>query len=179
MGTITAHILVGMPHPSHDGINPTHQLFLVENDRSGWFLVPYFNYADAKEMTKITWIPTTKHTLEDAILMIAIHVLKDREVILLAEKYFKNPRADFIELYKEVTSVQLKELYMACRNIGIYYKIIISLFKSCSIYRELKVLEEYKMDVEVCTPVFSRLYSAWTNKTNISGTLDLSSIYGG
>jgi hypothetical protein len=33
MGTITAQILVGSPHLYHDGLMPTHQVFLSENSR--------------------------------------------------------------------------------------------------------------------------------------------------
>ena len=33
MATLTPQILVGIPHPNHGGINPSHFLFLSENNR--------------------------------------------------------------------------------------------------------------------------------------------------
>ena len=39
MGTVTAQILIGSPHPNDGGIIPSHYLFLSENDRPSWSLV--------------------------------------------------------------------------------------------------------------------------------------------
>ena len=39
MGTVTAQILIGSPHPNDGGIIPSHYLFLSENDRPSWTLV--------------------------------------------------------------------------------------------------------------------------------------------
>jgi hypothetical protein len=40
MASFTAQILVGSAHPYNGGIIPTHFLFLSENDRPAWILVP-------------------------------------------------------------------------------------------------------------------------------------------
>ena len=83
MATLTAQILVGSAHPNHDGINPTHYVFLWENDRPAWILVHQNIFKEREEnVGRITWIPTIENILEDALLMIAIHVCKNNEVML-------------------------------------------------------------------------------------------------
>ena len=39
MGTLTAQMLVGSPHPQFGGILPSHTLYLTKNDRPAWTLV--------------------------------------------------------------------------------------------------------------------------------------------
>ena len=71
MGTFTAQILVGTPDLYHGGIIPTHYLFLSENDRPAWIL------EDKSGSQNVVWVPTIEDILEDALLMIAVHVCKD------------------------------------------------------------------------------------------------------
>jgi hypothetical protein len=170
MATLTAEILVGSPHPNHDGINPTHYMFLSENSRPAWMLVPENIFQETPE-AKITWIPTIENMLEDALLMIAIHVLKEEEIVKLAEKFFTNTKPHWAELYRDISKEDREALYEKCRKIENKYKIILTVFATSTIHSQLAVLEHYKMDVEVCVPVFSRLYSVWTKKTRITGTL--------
>lgn len=67
MATLTAQILIGEGHPNHDGINPSHYLFLSENSRSAWVLLPENIFSQSSKRTpKITWIPTVDNMLEDA-----------------------------------------------------------------------------------------------------------------
>jgi len=79
MSAITAQILVGQAHPNLGGINPTHYLFLSENSRPVWILVPQnlWELESSINEKKVTWIPTVENLLEDALLMIGIHVLKN------------------------------------------------------------------------------------------------------
>ena len=172
MATLTAQILVGEAHPNHDGINPTHYIFLSENNSPAWILVHqniFKEYGEAAE--GIIWIPTVENMLEDALLMIAIHVCKNNEVIKLAKSFSTKIKSDRIELYSDLDETQRKQLYQKCRQVTDFPKIIISVFRDSTIEDQLSVLEQYKMDVEVCTPIFSRRYSAWTNETRIEGTI--------
>ncbi|WP_121661857.1 hypothetical protein [Metabacillus litoralis] len=74
MGTFTAQLLVGQAHPYEGGIcGITHTLQLSENGRPAWVLVSTNDEKDTK-ITKITWIPTLEHMLEDALLMIGLYV---------------------------------------------------------------------------------------------------------
>ena len=164
MATLTAQILVGCPHPNHDGINPTHFLFLSENDRPAWVLVNQNVFRDGGRDCRITWIPTKEDMLEDAMLMIAIHVLKNRETIEQAKVFNNDIEKDFVQLYTDLDEAQRKQLYQKCREVSDFPKVIISVFLGSTIDECLPVLEQYKMDVEVCRVGYSRLHSSWTNE---------------
>jgi len=173
MAALTAQILVGTPHQNHGGINPTHYLFLSENNRPAWILVPenVFNEEPGK-FNKITWVPTLENMLEDALLMIAIHVIKDKELCDLSKKYFRKKASEWAELYEDIDMKDLKKLYKKCSEIGNRHKVVISVFEGSSIRsNHMKTLENYRMDVEVCTPTYLRIYSPWNGKTRIEGSL--------
>ena len=173
MGTFTAQILVGRPHPNHDGINPTHHIYLSENDRPAWILrSENLLEGERGSIRKITWIPTVENMLEDALLMIAIHVSKNGKIIELAKDFSNNIEADWLEMYSDLEESQRQQLYQECRAIKNYPKIIISVFRGSSIENQLPVLAQYQMDVEVCCASYSRLFSARTNAAKIKGSLN-------
>ena len=66
MGTMTAQILVGSSHPNHDGIQPTHWLFLSENSKSAWVLTSQNIFEEDITTNQIIWIPSIDNMLEDA-----------------------------------------------------------------------------------------------------------------
>jgi hypothetical protein len=172
MGSFTAQILVGRPHPNHDGINPTHYLFLSENSRPSWVLVTgNILSSKSRERLRITWIPTLENMLEDALLMIAIHILKNENIIKLAESFNSKSCSNRFELYSDLTKEQRDALYVECKLIEHFPKIMISVFKGSHVKFNLPILEEYDMEVEVCSHTYTRLYSRWTDKTSITGKL--------
>ena len=172
MATKTAQILIGSPHPHDDGIIPSHYLFLSENSRPSWQLVKENLYNEEKnKYLKIIWIPTVENMLEDGLLMVAVHVLKNQEILEIANDYSVKLESKRLELYSDLDEEQRNNLYQKCRDLSEFPKLIISVFRSSSIERQLTVLEKYKMDVEVCTPIYSRLYSGWQNETRIEGSL--------
>ncbi len=173
MATLTAQIIVGRAHPNHGGINPTHYLFFSENDRPAWVLVPENVFGKRPlEMEKTVWIPTVEHTLEDGLLMIALHILKDREIVNLTEEYFENKGIDRAKLYEDIDKAQLEELRRKTRAVRGDYKIVITTLRDSLLEQQLTVLKHYKMDVEICVPVYSKTYSRWENRTIIEGSLD-------
>ena len=173
MATLTAQILVASSHQNHGGIQPTHYLFLSENSRPAWVLVPenVFNPGNEK-ITKVTWIPTIENMLEDALLMIAINVLKDKDIIALAKEYFKKDIHGSLSLYEDIGPETLRTLYQKCRKLKNKFKIVLTVLEGSSIRGQLKVLNNYGMDMEVCTPLYFRTYSAWTDEVITSGSLD-------
>jgi len=62
-------------------------------------------------------------------------------------------------------------VYLQCREVSGFPKLIILVFRGSHIEKKLAVLEQYKMNVEVCSPIYSRLYSSWTNENRIEGSL--------
>lgn len=185
MATHTAQILVGNPHPNHGGINPRHYLFLSENSRPHWKLVNENISPHSKGHVKTIWIPTLEHMLEDAFLMIAIYALEDEKVVELAKElipkifdrtYIRKSigpagPGPILTLYDDLEEEQRNQLYAECKLIKNFPKIIVSIFKGSSIENQLSILDEYAMDVEVCSNTYSRLYSRWTQEVTTTGAL--------
>lgn len=172
MATMTAQILVGMPHPNHGGINPTHYLFLSENSRPAWQLIAHtINPVGNGPGNRLIWIPTLEHMLEDAFLMIAIHVVQNHAIVALAEGFNPNAQADGLELYEAFTESQREKLYATCRGVTEYPKVIISAFRGSHILGQLQTVQQYQMDVEVCPVRYSRLHNQWDQEVQIDGTL--------
>jgi len=173
MSTFTAQILVGQKHSNDSGIiNISHTLFLSENSRPAWILLPtdFFGKQEQSE-PQITWIPTIENMLEDALLMIGLYVLKDEKLLKFAEKYFVNPRKNFTELYQDITQENLLELYKQTRLIESGHKITLSVFQGSSILNQLQVLKNYKNDIEVCQSVYSKEYSHCSKQFETRGDL--------
>ena len=172
MGTLTAQILIGSPHPNNDGIIPSHYLFLSENSAPSWSLVKEnVDNEDKNKYPNIVWLPTVENMLEDGLLMVATHVLKNHEILEMAKDYTNQIESKRLELYSDLDDGQRNNLYQKCRELSKFPKLIISVFRSSSIETQLAVLEKYDMDVEVCTPIYSRLYSDWQNEIRIEGSL--------
>ena len=155
MGTITALILVGASQRYPDGITPSHYLFLSENDRPAWILVSQ-NIAENRPgeipspKETITWLPTLDHVLEDAFLMIAIHVIRDRELIQMAEKFCREILSPRVVLYDCLQDDQRRVLYERCRKISQWPRIILSVFKGSSLQNPIPIFQQYPMNFEVC-----------------------------
>jgi len=173
MATLTAQILVGSSHPFGDGIIPSHYLFLSENSRPSWKLVRANVFQETKtyKLSKIVWIPTVENMLEDALLMVAIHVLKNKEIIKIAKDYSSKIESQLLELYSDLNNKQRDILYQKCRELSEFPKIIISVFRSSTIEEQITVLEKYKMEVEVCTTIYSRLNYRAIENSRIEGSL--------
>ena len=172
MASLTAQILIGSPHPNDGGIIPSHYLFLSENDRPSWSLVgANISQENGKEFSKIVWIPTYETLIEDAVLMVAIHILKNEEIVNMATELSNKIDSELLELRSDLDDDQRDRLYQKCRELTEFPKMIISIFKSSSIEKQLIALENYKMEIEVCTPIYSRLYSRWTENFQVEGAL--------
>jgi hypothetical protein len=172
MATFTAQILVGSSHLYHGGISPTHCLYLSENDRPAWILINHSVVgSDLPEHSPITWIPTVEDMLEDALLMIAVHVRKDRGLLRQAELLGADLQSDYLEMYSSLSNAQRAQLHSACRAIKEYPKLIVSVFEASTIESQLPVLEQYGMEVEVCCASCSRQHSSGADETTMEGSL--------
>ncbi len=172
MATLTAQILIGDPHPFDDGIIPSHYLFLSENSQPSWKLVKTNIYqVNNDKFPKIGWRPTVENMLEDGLLMVAIHIVKNKEIIKIAKDFSGKIESQYLELYSDLNDKQRDILYQKSRELSVFPKLIISVFRSSTIEKQLAVLEKYKMEVEVCTPTYSRLYSGSDKNERIEGSL--------
>jgi len=164
MSTITAQMLVGKAHPNHGGIHPTHSLFLSENSRPVWTLMNTNIYKVGRVKTQqYIWIPTVENMLEDALVMVGVHVIQDPRMVQMAGEFGLLGK-DSVEMYQDLDTENRKKLYEASRQIHTRNKIALTVFETSTIASQLPVLEQYFMDVEVCISQFRRECSSWTKK---------------
>ncbi len=174
MAAFTAQILVGAAHPNHGGITPTHHLYLSENSRPIWLLFPnsVLDGIPNALPEKVTWIPTVENLLEDALLMIAIHVVGDLGISDAAGRLFRAKAPGVVALQEDIDRQDLEHLYEKLQAADIPAKLVLTAMHGSTVMRHLKVLEKYRMDVEVCIPQYSRSYSRWQEQVVVKGTLD-------
>lgn len=178
MATMTAQILVGRPHPNHGGINPTHILFLSENSRPAWILntlnIHGPNSMRPQKERRVVWIPTVDFMVHDALLMIGLYAVRIPELVEAA-KPLLDLKAERIELYEEIDQPDLEKLHQIMKNSMRdlqQLKIILTLFERSSILSQMSHLKDYELNMEVCRPIYSRLFSSWTQDVDIKGSLD-------
>jgi hypothetical protein len=167
MATYTASILIGHSHPNHSGIIPTHELFLSENSRPAWILVPHM---PTEEFRKKIWIPSVENMLEDALLMINAIVLGNKKIRSSLNQFCK--RISAVEIYS-VPDIERRKIYKLSRKEyeGINIKLCLSVYEQSTLKKQLIVLKEYPFEMEVCRTSFSRSHSMWTGKTLRKGIL--------
>jgi len=175
MGAMTAQILIGAASRYDDGINPGYALFLSENSRPAWILNPietcYYNDKQVIVKRSQVWIPTVNHMLEDGLLMIAVHVLKDPTLLGKIRVFSPALDLDHVSFYDDFSDEQRSELYAICREVDQWPKLAISLFKGAHIAHQVGCLQHYTMQVEVCENTYSRLQCPMTGKIHTNGSL--------
>ena len=180
MSSVTAQVVVGDRGNFDDGIRPAYAVFLNENDRPALLLRSIDPYGDDRQKGSDTvwvWVPTIEHTLEDAILMIAVYVLRNEEVLSrLSELGFdpeKGVRSDRqpVELYSTFTEEQRAELYGLCRSLPEEFGLLVTVLDSSAMSRQLSCLADYSMEVRVCQQTYSRFNAAFSEGMKETGSL--------
>jgi hypothetical protein len=176
---MTAQLAVGTPHPHHDGIIPTHVAWLSENGRAGWLLEPtargLWGTDESWTQEEISWVPGgPEHILEDGLLLIAVHVLRDESLLELARKNLPELLDDSaVELEKMPVEI-LVELRERCQHVDMGQKAVVTVLGGSSLEGQLPLLERYPMQVEVCTVTYSRTANQWNPARGIRGSLTAS-----
>lgn len=153
MATITANILIGKPHPNHNGIISSHFIFLSENDRPALILVEANSNNQTNNYHKITWIPSVETMLEDLLLMIGINIIKNQNLNLEFYKNLNNNEKTFTEILKYFDKKTLNTLYMMNKKVIEEIKdlkIIISIFKGSTLENQVQRLKKYIINIEIC-----------------------------
>ena len=152
MGIYTAQILVGGSSRNMGGIDPSHYLFLWENSTPTWNLVNenIFGKTGAGN-TRIHWAPSgVGHMLEDALLMIAYHIIKDPEIVQIAREAIKDVDSPGVQLHMSLDSVMREVLIARCRAIENWPKLVITVTAGSSIANQVDVIGNYHIDAEIC-----------------------------
>ena len=173
---MTAQIVAGTPHMYHGGIRPIHIAWLSENDHPAWILEEvgqdiYGNDTGEEQESPppsedlVVWIPSApEHILEDGILLLAVHALRDKR--MLDAITLGNPElhclteSGFLDLQK-LPSADLADLRETCSRTELGFKLVLSVLGGSSLESQLPVLERYQMQVEVCTVSYSRIWGGF------------------
>ncbi|MEW6265018.1 MAG: hypothetical protein AB1641_18235 [Thermodesulfobacteriota bacterium] len=172
MAILTAQMLVGHGRADRGGIEPTHYLFLAENGRRAWILAPENISGGEAKFKKIIWLPTEEDLLEDGLLMIAIHVLNDQEVMAAAGRCFRNPDLTALQLLKQVPPAARQQLYSLCQGVKFHTKIVLTIFEGSGLIPQLPRLAKYSVDVDVCRPKYSQYFTHAAAGLVIRGSLE-------
>ncbi|MHB1443505.1 MAG: hypothetical protein ACYCXO_12260, partial [Candidatus Humimicrobiaceae bacterium] len=145
MSTITAQILIGTEHPYHGGVNPTHYLFLSENDQPAWILVNENITGENSGIKRIVWNPTTENMFEDALFMINLYIEKNKTLIAYLKENHKkiNFNTDNISIPEILDKKDLEKIYDFNRDLlkkNKSIKLIISIFSDSSLKDIVKSL---------------------------------------
>ena len=154
MATFTAQILIGTEHPYHGGINPTHFLFLSENDRPAWILTNENITGENPDVEKIVWNPTTENMFEDALFMINLYIEKDKTLIAYLKENHKkiNFNTNNISIPEILDKKELEKIYQL--NLDLLkknksLKLIVSIFADSSLKDIVKSLNGSEIKCEI------------------------------
>jgi hypothetical protein len=129
------------------GLDPS----IAEGTQPEWYRHPE---------SPITWIPRgPDHILEDALLMIAIHVLRDEALVEATQRHcpaLLASREQGITDLGELNGPPLADLHKRCRTLDWSFKLVVTMFQGSTLAGQQRVLENYSMPVEVCTVSYHR-----------------------
>jgi hypothetical protein len=154
LATITAQILIGTEHPYNGGINPTHFLFLSENDRPAWILVNENITGENPDTERIVWNPTTENMFEDALFMINLYIEKDKTLIAYLKENHKkiNFNSDSISVPEVLDKKDLEKIYQLNQELLKKNKIIklsVSIFADSSLKDVVKSINGSEIKCEI------------------------------
>ncbi len=152
MATVTAQFLIGTSHPYHDGICPTHQIFLYENSR------PCLQLFDLNKPEPLyTWIPTVDTMIHDAMLMITACILKNADINKELATYFPNGFTHVDSMFS-VPEQARKRLYKTCQKQAVArdVKVVLTMLNDSSLLRQYRKLASYDLNTELCVSKTSK-----------------------
>jgi hypothetical protein len=175
MGSMTAHVAIGSEDLYHGGLGPSHSMWLWENGRPAWLLHPAIPSPDLGDgrPEPMRLVPSRpEHILADGLLFAAVRAGQEEQLLLLAASLglLALIEDDFIDLSKHDLDL-LERLRDELRQRGLRQKLVISVFGGSSLESQLPVLDDYPVDVEVCTVTYSRLSGGWRSGTEVRGSL--------
>lgn len=144
MATITAQILVGEAHVWHGGIINASIIYLYENSRPAWVYKP-----DDRKEENIYWVPTVENMLEDGLLLTAVHIWKNEDIIRTLKAATGKDSLQQLEIY-DISKEDRNILYEKCRELDNDRKFIISIFNGSTLIGQVGVLAKYKIGHEIC-----------------------------
>jgi hypothetical protein len=157
MGAYTAQILIGESHPYENGIFPFFKLYFSENDSYSWLL--YNDVRGDKTFERIRWI-LLPEMIDEAVLMIALHVVKSSPLIEYALNISKNALDPDFNPRQSFTELQRDHMYALCKDMKNWPKLpklIITLFQDSQLVKDLDQIKKYPFkEIVICMPTYIR-----------------------
>lgn len=183
MSSCTCELIFGKASMNDSGITFNHRLTLYEGFKAVLVFEQKPSVTDGGALID-RWIPHPDLLLKDSMVMLAAYGAEDEKVLRLIdevkEKYLEQ---DMLDLNK-VDDVLMEKLYTAAKQafrLEVRYikngrssdrwKVTACIFGSSSMFREVKYLKDYDIDIEVCQPIYQSEYSPWNEEINVWGEL--------
>ena len=104
---------------------------------------------DDKKEGNIYWVPTVENMLEDGLLLAAVHIWKNEDIIRTLKAATGKDGLEQLEIY-DVLKEDRNILYEKCRALDNGGKFIISIFNGSTLIGQAGVLAKYKIEHEIC-----------------------------
>ncbi len=143
MGIMTAEVIVGSEHTFRDGIDPLVRVELWENSRPAWLI------RSGYDEVEVRMIPTLEHMVEDLMLFIGLHVLRDEGLRRTADQTMKRGTLPDLALYDAFDAQSRKDLYKQCRGLRYPLTLIFLVFDTSSLSYIKEILAGYDISVRV------------------------------
>ena len=177
MSSMTAQLSVGTPDRYHDGIRPTHVLWLRENDQAIWTLIEVHSqiYGDPDRAVDepepwatqpIRWGGNQpEQILRNGFLILALHVLRDEA--LIEQTMHSVPallEVGRVDLSK-VDPAALNALHELSMTADLPGKVVVSVMGGSTLEGQLPLLERYSTQLEVCTVTYSHTWGGFVGRS--------------
>jgi hypothetical protein len=157
MATTTAFIFVGTAHRNDSGLIPRFLIQFTENSRPALILKNLLNQEEDKVM-----IPTLESTLDDVMLMIAVHVLDE---LKLPKSIVDDSRTSMYDLFNKDERISY---YQMAREIvakaGI--KVVFNILSESHLLTLADKVTDLPNDVELTLPNYKKEYSSWVGRVS-------------
>ena len=153
MGVYTAQILVGCGKMYDKGINPSHVLFLYEDDQEATWVLKQLDLQNDRSFKSLQpakrWACPLDSLLDDAMLLIAMYVLEDDVVITLVKELEKIDDLDKLDLKDGITNEDRQILYDLVMSISAEYTLTLTVFDFSLLKWQLSLLENYSAEKHI------------------------------
>lgn len=151
MPSCTAQMLIGRKATPGVGLEPTH-LMLFAPQENNWTLIalPDSQSEGTSAAKKITWTTSEEHAIEDGLLMAAVYLFEDGDLLQLIKESTSSPVVDISDPSKQFGEHVLAQLRNRCRNVEGDISIVLTLFADSVLLGQARNLNEFAMDIEVC-----------------------------
>lgn len=170
MATYTAQILVGYGHPNDDELTYVRRpdvFWLSENSRPCW--------TACHGGQKRVWIPSRSDSiLDDGLLMVSALVFDIPNLTDALSETRVALSDGHVELSASLSDEQHQRLVELVKHGSEQHsaKLILSIFAHSSLLSRVHRLAEYRFQMEVLRPTYTRLYNRWRDAILESGSLD-------